>query len=47
MELGSDEAIASALPAAAPQLDSFKEALHKAISAATITQSAKSQDDGV
>jgi hypothetical protein len=37
--------IASALPAAAPQLDSFKEAVNKAISAATITQSAKSQDD--
>jgi hypothetical protein len=37
--------IASALPAAAPQLDSFKEAVNKAMSAATITQSANSQDD--
>lgn len=37
--------IASASPVAAPQLDSFQEAVNKAMSAARITQSATSQDE--
>lgn len=35
----------SATPAPSPQLDPFREAVNAAISAATLTQSAKSQDD--
>lgn len=37
--------VTSASPASSPQPDSFREAVNKAMSAATITQSAKSKDD--
>jgi hypothetical protein len=37
--------VTSASPASSPQPNSFREAVNKAMSAATITQSAKSKDD--